>query len=99
MPSLVVILSNNEPRLFQLNQNSVGARRVDERHERALRARAWPLVDEPSAAGPELRKRRVDVVHSQRDVMQARTAVRDVLRDGRIRRRRLEQFEAGFAGW
>ena len=50
------------------------AGRVDERDQRAFGAAPRLLVDEPDAAGLELRERRVDVVHAQRDVVQARTA-------------------------
>ena len=49
------------------------------------------------AARLELRERRVDVVDAQRDVMQARAALVDVLRDRRVGRRRLEQLELRLA--
>ena len=55
------------------------------------------LVDQPHAARLELRQRRVDVVDAQRDVMQARAALLDELRDRRVGRRRLEQFERRLA--
>ena len=47
--------------------------------------------------GPELRERPADVVHPQCDVVEARAALRDELRNRGIRRGRFEQFEAGIA--
>ena len=80
-------------RLLQLDQHAVRRRRMDERDERAFGARPRLLVDQPDAARLQLRERRRDVVDAQRDVMQAGPALLEVLRDRRIRRRRLEQLE------
>ena len=70
--------------LLQLDQHAVGARRVDERDQRAFGAGPRLLVDQPRAAGLQLRQRRADVVDAQRDVVQARAALLDELRDRRI---------------
>ena len=51
------------------------------------------IVDEAGAAGLELGQRGVNVVDAQRDVMKARAALLDELRDRRLRRRRHEQLE------
>ena len=61
------------------------AGRVDERDERAFGAGARLLVDELAPRCLQLRQRRVDVVHPQRDVVQARAALLDVLRDRGVR--------------
>ena len=73
------------------------ARRVDEGDQRVLGAGPRLLVDQPGAARLELRQRGVDVVHAQRDVVQARAALVGVLRDRRIGRGRFEQFQLGLA--
>ena len=84
-------------RLLELDEHAVRARRVDERDEPVFGARARRLVDEPRPALLQLRERGVDVVHPQRDVVQAGTALLHVLRDCGIRRCRLEKFELGLA--
>ena len=85
--------SIGDRRLLELDQHAVRRRGMDERDRRAFRA--WPrlFVDHPDAARPELGDRRVDVVDPQRDVVEAGTALVDVPRDRRLRRRRLEQLE------
>ena len=72
-------------------------RRVDERDQRAFRARPRRLVDQPHALRLQLRQRRRDVVDAQRDVVDAGPALLDVLRDRRIGRRRFEQLERRLA--
>src|SRR5215831_19497669 len=67
---------------------------MNERHLRALGSRAWLLVDEPSAAGLQLRERRGDVVNAKGDVVQARPPLLDVPGDRRVGRGRFEQLEA-----
>jgi len=57
----------------------------------------WLLVDQLRAARFQLRERRVDVLDTQRDVVQPGAALLDVLRDRRFGSGRLEQFEAGLA--
>ena len=83
--------------LLQLDQNSVGTRGMNERDERAFGAWTRLWVHEPSAVGFQPRKRRVNVLDAQRDVVKAGAALLDESRDRRLRRRRLEQFEARFA--
>lgn len=79
--------------LFELDQHAVSTRRMDEGDQGSVCARSGGLVDETDAARSELRERRRDVVHAQRNVMQARTAAGHILRDRRVRCRRLEQLE------
>ncbi len=55
---------------------------MNERDERAFGARTRLFVDQPHAFGFQLIERRADVVHAQRDVVQAGAALLDVLRDG-----------------
>src|SRR6266545_2568815 len=55
------------------------------------------IVDQPRAPRLELRDRRIDVVHTKRDVMDARAALLDVLRDRRLGRCGLQQLELRFA--
>ena len=52
-------------------------------------ARPRLLVDEPRPARLQLRQRRANVIDPQRDVVQARAALVDVLRDRRVGGRRL----------
>jgi len=75
----------------------VRARRVDEGDERVFGAWAGPFVDQFRAACLELRERGVNVVDSQRNVVQPGTALLRVLRDRRIGRGGFEQFELGLA--
>ena len=90
----MVSLSNREAGLLELDEDPVRAGGMHERDKRALGARARLLVHELRAARLELRQGCIDVVDAQRDVMQARAALLDVLRDGRIRRGRFQQLEA-----
>ena len=55
---------------LQLERTPSGARRMDERDSRAMRARARRVVDEPYAARFQLRERRRQVVDGKGDVMQ-----------------------------
>ncbi len=82
-------------RLFELDEHAVGRPRVNERHLRALGARTRLLVHEAHAARLQVRQDRADVLHAQRDVMDARPALLDELRDRGIGRGRFEQFERG----
>src|SRR6516164_1759961 len=86
-------------RLFQLDEDTMRAGRVDERHERVFRTRPRLLVDDPCTARLELRERGEDVVNAKRDVMEPRATLLGVLRDRRVRRGCFEQFEFGFAHW
>ena len=65
---------------------------MDERDERAFGAGTRLLVDQLDAARLELRQRGANVVDAQRDVMEARAALLDELRDRRLGRGRLEQL-------
>ncbi len=58
------------------------ARRMDKRNPRAVRTWASYVVDQTDATGLELRECGIDVVDSQREVMEARPAFGNVLRDG-----------------
>ena len=82
-----------DPRLLELDQHAVRRRGMDERDRRAFRA--WPrmFVDQPDAARSEMVDCGADVVDPQRDVVEAGTALVDIPRDRRLRRRRLEQLE------
>jgi hypothetical protein len=70
---------------------------MDEGHQRLLGAGPRLAVDQPRAARLELSERGVDVVHSERDVVQAWTALVGVLGDRRVGRGRFEQLELGVA--
>ncbi len=50
-------------------------------------------VDQADAAAGEIRERRIDVFHAQGDVMHAGPALLDELRNRRVGRRRLQQFQ------
>src|SRR5437588_1088221 len=79
--------------LFQLDENPAGAGGMNECDQRSFGAGARLLVYEPYAARLQSRERLRDVVDAQRDVVQPRPALLDVLRDGRIRRRPFEQLQ------
>jgi hypothetical protein len=66
---------------------------MDERDERPFGARSWLLVDEPNTPLSQMAERRTNVIHPQRDVMQARTAALEKTGDWRLRRSGFEQFE------
>jgi hypothetical protein len=86
------------PHLFQLDEHSLRARWMNEGDERPFCPLARLRVHEPDAARFELCKGRVYIVDSQRDVMQARAAPGEVLRDGRIGGGGLEELESRVAG-
>src|SRR5258705_5333050 len=71
---------------------------MDEGHERAFGARPRLVVHEPDAARLQLRQRGADVGDAQRNVVEARTAPLDVLRDRRIGGGRLEQLDRRLTG-
>ena len=62
-----------------------------------LGADAGRLVDEPETGVAATGQGAVEVVDFEADVMNARSALRDELGDGRIRRFRLEQLDEGAA--
>src|SRR4051812_42215751 len=72
---------------------------MDEGDERAFRTRTRLLVNQPDTARLDLRQRSVNVVDPQRDVVQARPSLVDVLRDRRIGGGRLEELEARRPEW
>src|SRR5919198_3369294 len=80
-------------KLLQLHEHAVRARWMDECDERAFRTPPGLVVDEPRAACPELGERRMDVVDAQRDVVNPRPALLDVLRDWRVRRGCFQQLQ------
>src|SRR3954454_23962855 len=97
-PMMPIVVSMSDLcRLLQFNQHAAATGRVDECYQGMFRAGTRRLVDQPDAARLQLRQHGVDVVDAQRDVMQARTALVDVLRDRRVGRGRLEQLEARLA--
>ena len=69
---------------------------MDEGDRRAFSARSGLLVDHPHAPRLELRDGSLNIVDAQRDVVQARTALLDVLRNRRFGAGRLEQLELRF---
>ena len=95
-PKASRLISSTGPwrrRLLQLDEHAVRRRRMDERDQRVLRPGPRLGVDQADAARLELLERGANVLDPQRDVVEARTALLDVFRDRRVRRRRLEQFE------
>jgi hypothetical protein len=70
---------------------------MNERHECSLRPRSRLLVNEPNPTLAQLSKRSANVLDPQRDVVQTRSATIEKARDGRFRRRGLEQLESGFS--
>jgi hypothetical protein len=71
---------------------------MNEGHEGSVRAGSRFLVDESHAFLLQARQRGADVGHAQRDVMQARPPLGDVLRDRRVGSRPLQQLQRGVAG-
>jgi hypothetical protein len=72
VPFDVRLAQHRRRRLLQLDQHAVRRSWVDERHHRALGPWTRVLVDQPDAAPTQILERRLDVVHPQRHVMQAR---------------------------
>ena len=72
---------------------------MDEGHHCTFGPWSRVLVDEPHPAFAQLPQRRVDIFHSERNVMQPGAARADELRDRRIRRRRLEHLEGRLPGF
>src|SRR6266545_4501374 len=71
---------------------------MDEGDERSVSPRTRRLVNEPHAAGLELCQRSGNVLDAQRDVVDAWSPFRDVLRDWRVVRRRFQQFDSYSGG-
>src|SRR5882762_2789128 len=70
---------------------------MNECDERAFRAGARLVVDQPGAAGLQLLERSADVVDAQRDVVQARPALLDIPRNRGFRRGGFEQLQLRLA--
>src|SRR5262249_11383656 len=87
----------DRPGLLQLDQHAAGRRRMHECYQGMFGAGTRRLVYQPHTARCQLRKRGMDVLDAQRDVMQTGTALVDVLRDWRLGRRRLEQLQPRLA--
>src|SRR5829696_8115507 len=85
--------------LFELDEHTMCARRMDERHQRAVRAGARLLVDQAHAVRLEPSQRGGDVVDAQGNVVRARSAPSKIFHNRRIVARRLEELEGGSAGW
>ena len=96
MVSLVVSLSNHETGLLEFDQDTMSAGGMNERHQGVFGSGPWLVVDEPRAPGFEVREGRMDVLHAQRDVMQAGPSLPDVFRDRRFRCGRFQQLELRF---
>src|SRR5512139_2778411 len=97
---LFVFWNGLERRLFplaQLEQHAAGGTGVHEGDLRAARGVAGLLVNEPHAQGLELRQGRLEVVDSQRHVLDAFAVLVDVLGYEAVRRRGLEQLDLGLA--
>ena len=71
---------------------------MDERHQRPVRAGPRFGVDQPYVPRGQLRQRRAQVRHAQRDVVQARSATGQEAGNRRVRRRGFEQFQRCRAG-
>src|SRR5262245_10641424 len=84
--------------LFQLHEDTVRARWMNECDQRSMRPRPGDFINQADAARLQSRKRCDDIVHAQRDVMQARAAASNVLRDWRFGIGGLEQFERRLTG-
>src|SRR5438105_6067181 len=69
------------------------ATRMNERDEGALGAGSRLFIHQLHAAGLELLEDGADVFNPKRDVVKTGAALVDVLRDGRVGRRRLQQFQ------
>ena len=76
MLTCAIELRTADGALLQLDEHAVGARRMNERDQRAFGARARLLVDQPHAARLQLRERGADVVDAQGDVVQPGPALR-----------------------
>ena len=72
--------------LLQFNQNTMSRGRMNEGDQRALGTGSWRLVDQSNPTRLQMCQRSVDVVHPQRDVMDARPPLRE---ESRNRRRRI----------
>src|SRR6188508_579151 len=70
-------------------------RRMDEGDQGALRSRPRLFIDQSNPARLQLRESRGDIVDTERDVMNARSALLEIAGDWRIRSGGLEQFELG----
>ncbi len=66
-------------------------------HKATARARPWLFVNQPRAFCFHLRELGANIVHPYRDMMNSRAAFVEKFRDGRVRRNRFKQLDAGFA--
>ncbi len=83
---------------FSSTSTPCGGRRMHERDQRPFGAGTRRLVDQPDAGRLQLGQRRVDVIDRERHVMQPGAALLEELRDRRLGRGGLEQFEQAFTG-
>src|SRR5215218_4595733 len=81
--------------LSELDEHAVSRGGMYEGHERAMRARTRRFVDQAHSAPLQLRQHGGLVIDLQRDVMKARSLLRQVLRDRRSLIGRLEKLERG----
>src|SRR4029078_4165117 len=79
--------------LAQFNEHAIAGRRVEEGHAAAVRPRHRGLVDEAVAALLQPRQVLLDVLDAEADVVDALAALLDVLGDGGVGARRLEELE------
>src|SRR5262252_625079 len=87
------------PGLLELDQHPAGRSGMHECYQGMFGAGTRRLVDQPHPTRFQLRKRGMDVLDAQRDVMQAGAALVDVFRDWRFGRRRFEQLQPRLADW
>ena len=66
-------------------------------HKATARARSRLFVNQPRAFCFHLRELGANIVHPYRDMMNSRAAFVEKFRDGRVRRNRFKQLDAGFA--
>jgi hypothetical protein len=71
----------------------MGARRVNERHERTFSARSRLIVNETNTALSQVPQGSANVIHPQRNVVQARTTAREKAGNWRFRRGGFKQLE------
>src|SRR5262250_1459015 len=82
---------------YQLQKDAVRRGRMHERYPGVVRARSRRGVDQPSSGSLETLQCFFNIVHTDRNVMNALTPFRHELFDGRLGRFRLEQFDAAVA--
>ena len=83
---------------YQLHQNPAGVLGVHEVDPRAGRAASRGVVEQSQPTGPQRGAGRLDVGHRVRELLQARAAAVEELRDRRVRAGRGEQLQPRAGG-